>query len=652
MALTDYSIDTSGSPQDVQRKQKLADLLLQQGGDTSPAAGGRNGGWLTALNRGLAGALGGYQRGEANRAGEASQKAERDLLASYPGANPVAAASSMGATAAQGLSKSAAAPDTSGKIYSNDEPSPMDPPQGEDRRKMMATILGEAGNESQLGKNGVASVIRTRAVDGSYGGDTPSSVVTAKNQFEPWNTEEGRARMARALADPKQAAAADAAIASAYGEGGKAPNDPTDGMTHFYSPKGQSAMGRTPPKWAGGESVTIGGHVFNSPDDAQGKPVQVASASAFAPQDAVAAVNGAAAGQPQQMAQANPQADPQAAQRQALQSWAQRAMLSNNAQTRQLAVQTLESMSKPDALINAGGGKLYNQKTGQWISAPQTEGDKNEVKVLGRDGELYKLDDKGNPVILHKNAAAEGVATVDEKTTDLLANRILQGDTKALVGLGRGAQGAANILAVQKRAAEIAADKGIDAKGIINNSAQNAGLVSSARALGTKETHFGVAEKAMEESIPIAREASAALPRTEWKTVTKLIQMGQTEHNNPLLKKFLIATDTAAKDYARTINPTGALREGDIEYARKILSVADSDKAYNAGLDQLNVEAQVMHRAIQRQKSELQGKPSEIKAAPQAAPTNSPEIGEIKKGHKYMGGDPANPASWSKVDAL
>lgn len=65
MALTDYTIDTSGSPQDVQRKQALADALMKQGQDSTPAAGGQNGGWITALNRGLAGALGGYQRGQA-----------------------------------------------------------------------------------------------------------------------------------------------------------------------------------------------------------------------------------------------------------------------------------------------------------------------------------------------------------------------------------------------------------------------------------------------------------------------------------------------------------------------------------------------------------------------------------------------------------
>lgn len=194
-------------------------------------------------------------------------------LAQSPGAVPSAA------PAVAQVAQPAATPN---KIYSNDEPSPLDPPSGTDRAKMVATILGEAGNEPQFGKDAVASVIRTRAVDGGYGGNTPSAVVTAPNQFEPWNTAEGRARMERAAADPKQAAAAEAAIASAYGEGGKAPNDPTEGMTHFYSPTAQAALGRSAPAWAGGESVKIGGHVFNSPDDPAAIPSAAQPAQGYA----------------------------------------------------------------------------------------------------------------------------------------------------------------------------------------------------------------------------------------------------------------------------------------------------------------------------------------------------------------------------------
>ncbi len=275
------------------RRYAMAQKLMEQG--QKPVTH-----WAQGLSNLASSGLAGYQMG----ALEADEKANRDkgtsdLYAALGLPAPAAAAESPGLFSKIGaLLSGGASPapdatvaslppdappiapqvapagpmplpaaDTTGKIYSNNEPSPLDPPVGADRAKMMATILGEAGNEPQLGKDAVASVIRTRAVDGGYGGDTPSAVVTAKNQFEPWNTDAGKARMAAALLNPSQAAAADAAIKSAYGEGGKAPNDPTEGMTHFYSPGGQAALGRPAPAWAGGDSVTIGGHVFNSPDD-------------------------------------------------------------------------------------------------------------------------------------------------------------------------------------------------------------------------------------------------------------------------------------------------------------------------------------------------------------------------------------------------
>jgi hypothetical protein len=81
MALMDFSIDTSGSPQDVQRRQALADALMKQGTDSTPAAGGPNGGWLTALNRGLAGALGGYQRGQAQQEEQQGRSSAQQMMA-------------------------------------------------------------------------------------------------------------------------------------------------------------------------------------------------------------------------------------------------------------------------------------------------------------------------------------------------------------------------------------------------------------------------------------------------------------------------------------------------------------------------------------------------------------------------------------------
>lgn len=289
------------------RRKKIAEAML---GD--PKTPIRH--WAEGLAELGKGAIGGYQFSkaeDAERAKEDQGNAQLYAMAGIPappgaqresqgGFQRLAALMSGGGTAqaspvaapvaanpAVAPSPTAAAP---GKIYSNDEPSPLDPPSGVDRKAMIATILGEAGNQAPAGQNAVASVIRNRAVNGGYGGDTPAGVVTAPNQFEPWNTEAGRSKMAAAASDPNAAASADRAITMAYGEGGLAPNDPTAGAKNFISPKVQAALGRPTPAWASGSGQDIGDHRFfgGAPQEPGQAPYQVAGPPTAAPQGPVA----------------------------------------------------------------------------------------------------------------------------------------------------------------------------------------------------------------------------------------------------------------------------------------------------------------------------------------------------------------------------
>lgn len=144
-----------------------------------------------------------------------------------------------------------------GYVYNNDEPSPLDPPSGMDRDLAIRTILEEAANQGPRGMQAVAGVIRNRAVDGAFGGGSPTGVVTAPKQFEPWNTPAGRARiMAHDPNSPAYAAAGEALDRAYTGD------DPTRGATHFYSPSAQAALGRQAPAWDDGSGEDIGDHRF------------------------------------------------------------------------------------------------------------------------------------------------------------------------------------------------------------------------------------------------------------------------------------------------------------------------------------------------------------------------------------------------------
>lgn len=134
----------------------------------------------------------------------------------------------------------------------------------QDRDLMIRTILGEASNQPPEGQAAVAHVILNRAKVGKYGGRTPSEVVLAPGQFEPWQT---RAKELQAI-NPNSKAYKNAAKIVDGVVGGNIP-DPTNGASHFLQEEiVRQRRGGTLPNWARGEGLKIGGHTFYYPDAA------------------------------------------------------------------------------------------------------------------------------------------------------------------------------------------------------------------------------------------------------------------------------------------------------------------------------------------------------------------------------------------------
>jgi hypothetical protein len=134
----------------------------------------------------------------------------------------------------------------------------------EDRDLLTRTILGEAGDQDDLGKAAVGHVVLNRLRDGSFG-RTPSDVMLAKNAFEPWNT---RPRELLAIDRNSAPYQRTAAIVDGILAGKVA--DPTYGATHFLDEGVVRHRIRTGersgwPKWASGDTLKIGDHSFFYP---------------------------------------------------------------------------------------------------------------------------------------------------------------------------------------------------------------------------------------------------------------------------------------------------------------------------------------------------------------------------------------------------
>jgi len=197
---------------------------------------------------------------------------------------------------------------------------------------------------------------------------------------------------------------------------------------------------------------------------------------------------------------------------------------------------------------------------------------------------------------------------LDDETASFLAARVAQGDTTALIGLGRGAQGAENITKVQRMAGEIskrmAAGEAPDAAAqrVLEARADQAGRLAGARAGGTLNARIDVFAKEAETAIPLAIEASRAVPRTTWTPLNKAIQMVQSGSGDPALGQFVAANNAVINTYSKAISGGGTGALADREHAREMLSTAQSPEAYEAVLRQLQREVQVAHRAARSAK--------------------------------------------------
>lgn len=140
----------------------------------------------------------------------------------------------------------------------------LSPPPGvtPDEDAMVRTIIGEAADQPLEGQQGVAHVIMNR-VNASK--QSPSDVVFAQGQFEPWGNPATAQHLAGIDPSSDQYQNILTNVVRPVETGNAADN--TGGATHFFAPALQQQLGRNVPAWAtpDAHTVSIGGHSFYRP---------------------------------------------------------------------------------------------------------------------------------------------------------------------------------------------------------------------------------------------------------------------------------------------------------------------------------------------------------------------------------------------------
>lgn len=257
--------------------------------------------------------------------------------------------------------------------------------------------------------------------------------------------------------------------------------------------------------------------------------------------------------------------------------------------------------NKPSGVIPIPGGPQDPAYLAQAAGAKN-----NGVQVLGKGGELYSIGPDGQPQILHKNQDTPE-ASLDDQTVQDMADQYLAGDRTVLTNLGRGAQGAANVVKLREAISNRARSAGIDPKGIVQNFNEQAGALAGQRAVGTRAANISLAANEANNMIPIALDASDKLPRTQYMPWNQMVQAVQKGTSSPELASFVAATNSLVNSYVRAVSPNGVPTDAMREHAYSMLNSAQGPEAYKAVIGTMKQEMQAALHAPEQVKQELRG---------------------------------------------
>ena len=245
--------------------------------------------------------------------------------------------------------------------------------------------------------------------------------------------------------------------------------------------------------------------------------------------------------------------------------------------------------------------------------------------TLGSGSEVY---DPRKREVVHKNEDAG--ALLDEPTTQAMAAQYLAGDQRVLQNLGRGAQGAQNIVKLREEITRQAQAQGLDGKGIVNNFNEQAGNLAGQRAVGTRAANISLAANEANNMLDLALEASDKVPRSQFMPWNKVVQAVQTGTSSPELARLHATVNSSVNAYARAITPTGTPTEGARERGYKLLNEAQGPEAFKEVIRTMRQEMELAKKAPGQVRKELRGE-TETPRTPSGtlAPGQSRQIGGV-----------------------
>lgn len=196
---------------------------------------------------------------------------------------------------------------------------------------------------------------------------------------------------------------------------------------------------------------------------------------------------------------------------------------------------------------------------------------------------------------------------LSEDDTRFMARQYLAGDKSVLQNLGRGAQGARDLLAVRKAIRTEAEAKGMKPDEVASTIAEFEGLKSGERALGNRTATAGMAVNEASQFADLAVKASDKVNRTNYPSFNKILLAGEKGTGDKDVVQFGAYNNSLINAYARAISPSGTPTVSDKDHAREMLSTAYSKGQYAAVVDAMKKEMSAAMKSPGMVREEFRG---------------------------------------------
>lgn len=268
--------------------------------------------------------------------------------------------------------------------------------------------------------------------------------------------------------------------------------------------------------------------------------------------------------------------------------------------------------------------------------------------IMGANSAVVIPNKVGTDGAIFTNKPAPG-AMLDDDTLTSMAGQYLAGDKSVFTNIGRGAQGAENIIRLRQRVKDVADAQGMNPADVAHRIAEFSGDMASQRTLGVRQTNADMAVTEAQKMSDLALAASQNFPRTNYPKVNAAIQAYKENTGDPDVMRFGAANLAFVNTYARAISPSGTPTVHDkiASVAEGKLSTVNSHEQYAAVVDQMKQEMAAAKAAPAQVKQDLRDAASG-RNTPPAGQVTPPKPGQLVQGYRFRGGDPADPNSWAK----